>query len=182
MQMLFSFASIARVHPWQEEHRKGRQGFFLANKWHTTTSWKIFAFFSSRSPICLFSSSFTAKNKISRLFLSLSLSPFRHSLIIPSSLILYKKYIFHSLPMSPKCPCVCVVSTCRPTKENKTTKKKKREKSLWRQQRRRAINRQKVKRFSRGMSPPPSGYKWDSAKLRGSLFLLPFCLFFCFFF
>ena len=32
MQMLFSFASIARVHPWQEEHRKGRQGFFLANK------------------------------------------------------------------------------------------------------------------------------------------------------
>ena len=30
--MLFSFASIARVHPWQEEHRKGRQGFFLANK------------------------------------------------------------------------------------------------------------------------------------------------------
>ena len=31
--------------------------------------------------------------------------------------------------MSPKCPCVCVVSTCRPTKENKTTKKK-REKNL----------------------------------------------------
>lgn len=134
-------------------------------------------FFPSRSlQFVCFLPSFTAKNKISRLFLSLHFVILL--LFLRALYFISKKYIFHSLPMSPKCPCVCVCRVNVPPHQRKQNKtKKKREKSLWRQQWRRAINRQKVKRFSRGMSPPPSGYKWDSAKLRGSLFLLPFCLF-----